>query len=83
MEKSKLLDEIRKLEDKLEMWKVAINENRNLDFVVGYYFNETKRKFEVYVNNEHGKRSVRLATESEVEALQRLIKTLEYLILME
>ncbi len=78
MTKKDLLQEIRELAVKTGGWRVALNLLNLADYVIGYYYNEETKLYEVYVNDERGSHSIFLKTANEMEALEKLLTIVSY-----
>ena len=48
------------------------------DFVLGCYFDESKHKWVVYKNDERGMSSIRLETEDQKAAFEKLLSMIEF-----
>lgn len=78
MDKHELLNKINQLKDEIGMWEIALNEHREADFVIGYYYDDAAGKYNVYINNERGRHRVRKSTENEIGALEKLLSIVEF-----
>ena len=48
------------------------------DFILGCYFDESKQKWVVYKNNERGMGSIRLETDDQKAAFDKLLSMIEF-----
>ena len=78
MSKQDIITEILSYKTALGICEIALNERRDADFVLGYYFDELEGEYKVYSNEERGWHSVRLQTQDENEALSKLLKMVKY-----
>lgn len=78
MNKQELFNQIIQLKSEVGMWEIAINEHRESDFVIGYYYDDSEEKYNVYINNERGRQRIKKSTESEVEALAKVLSLVEF-----
>ena len=72
MTNKEYIEQIKKLSPKLENWRIIIGQKSSSDFVMGVFFDETEKQYNVYINYERGLSKIRLKTESEIDAYKRL-----------
>lgn len=61
-------------------FQIAVDYFTLADFVIGCYYDEEKKKWIMYENNERGIRYTRLETESEEEAYGELYSWIQFYI---
>lgn len=66
--------------DALAMWTVSIDEENMSDYVIGCFFENKSETWKVYINKGRGKHSVRLETNDEKQAFNKLSVLVEYVI---
>ncbi len=78
MKKAEYLNLINEKKNKIGAWEVELGQNSKAGFVMGYYFNQDSGVYDVYVNNERGRQRIRLSTNDEVRALDKLLSMIEF-----
>ena len=76
-DESSLVHRINENKQKI-IWDVLLGQDSKADFVMGYYYDPTSDMYCVYINNEHGRQSVRLRTKDKVTALEKLLSMIEF-----
>ncbi len=66
--------------DALATWNVVVDEEDMSDYVVGCFFDNNTRKWKVYINKERGRHRIRLETDDEKQAFDKLKSLVEYVI---
>ena len=72
MTNEQYIEQIKELSQKLDNWRIVIGQQARSDFVMGIFFDETEKQYNVYINYERGLSKIRLKTYSENEAFKRL-----------
>lgn len=78
MNKEDYLKKINENKDKIGIWSVMLEQSSRADFVMGYYFNQDSNMYDVYINNERGRKKIRLSTSDELMALEKLLSMIEF-----
>lgn len=77
MQKEEYLNRIHADKDKIGMWHVMLGQNSKADFDMGYYYNQNSGMYDVYINNERGSHRIRLSTNDELMALNKLLSMIK------
>lgn len=77
MDKNELISSILLFKDNIGMWKIVLNQITDADFVIGYGFDNNKKLWKVYQNNERGMVS-EWTFENEEAALEKLYKKVKF-----
>ncbi len=78
MNKEEYLNIINEKKAGIGMWDVILEENSKAGFVMGYFLNPDNNMYDVYINDERGRQSVRLSTSDELAALKELLSMIEF-----
>lgn len=78
MEKKDYINKINELKDKIGVWSISLEVCSKAGFVMGYFWNLKTEKYDVYINNERGRQRIRLSTDDELEALDKLLSMIEF-----
>lgn len=78
MKKDEFLIKLKDIQDSLGNWNVELGEETFADFIIGCFFDETIGQWKVYVNRERGRHSIRLVTENEEEAFDKLLAIIKF-----
>ena len=78
MDKKEFLEEIKEFDDKLGMWQIVVDKLCTGDFILGCYFDEDEKVWEVYIHNERGRHREGLSTTSEHEAYKKLYSMIKF-----
>lgn len=77
MDKDKLISDIISFKDSIGMWKIVLNQLTDVDFVIGYGFDNNTELWKVYQNNEKGI-VAEWTFENEEAALEKLYKKVKF-----
>ena len=77
MNKFDLITQIEEYKSKMVGFDVYLGELTKADDVIGYYFDNADGMFKVYINYERGRHHVRKSTESENEALEKVLSMIK------
>jgi len=77
MNKNELIYSILSFQGKIGIWKIAINQITEADFVMGYGFDNSTKLWKVYQNNERGM-VAEWTFEKEEQALEKLHKKVKF-----
>lgn len=80
MKKEDFMSWLTDQQDALTPWTVAVDKEKLTDFVVGCFFANDSATWKVYINKERGEHRVRLETEDEEQAFNKLKRLVEYII---
>lgn len=78
MTENDVKETIMKLLPNIGRWEVAFNEYTKAEFVIGYHYNSSTNKYEVYINNERGRQRIKMMTDNEIEALNKVLSLVEF-----
>lgn len=78
MNKKDYLVKINEYKDKIGVWNISFKQNSAAGFVMGYYFNSKNNLFDIFINNERGEQRIRLSTNDELKALDKLLSMVEF-----
>ncbi len=67
-----------KLQYQIGQWKIVLDQESFADFVLGCFWDKTKKCWKVYINNERGRHRIRLETSEEDMALMELMSMIEF-----
>jgi hypothetical protein len=79
MSKEEFFEKIKEFDGKLGMWQVVVDQLSMADFIVGCYYDENEKMWNVYKNSERGIHSVRLSTTSEKETFKKLYSMIMFI----
>ena len=80
MKKEDFMNWLTDQQDALTPWTVAVDKENLADFVVGCFFDNDSATWKVYINKERGEHRVRLETQDEEQAFNKLKRLVEYII---
>lgn len=66
------------LQKQVGIWKIVTEKKSLSDFVLGCFYDLKDNKWKVYINNEKGRQHIRLQTDSEDIAFDRLLSMVKF-----
>lgn len=78
MNKKESIETIKQYESQIGMWNIYVEEFSEVDFAIGYTYDEEAQQWKVYQNHERGMTSEWYFTKEE-DAIEKLIKKLNFL----
>ncbi len=79
MDKEEFLKGIEEFQNKLGIWQVVVDKLTMADFILGCYYDENEKMWNVYKNSERELHSIRLSTTSEQEAFKKLYSMIMFI----
>ena len=77
MDKGELISNILSFENCIGIWKIVLNQFTDADFILGYVYDDSRKLWMVYQNNERGIVS-EWTFQNEEEALKKLYRKVKF-----
>lgn len=78
MKKEEFIKKLEDLQSRIGQWKIEVEKEIFVDFSMGCFYDVSENKWKVYINNERGRHRVRLVTDNEETAFDKLLSIVNF-----